>query len=788
MKKKRLKVTTKECQFPKAILESIEKDQVKITDVIYSARGDLDADGEYRDTYSILTQKMLYVFKDLSRNAAKRTHFYKGVLEIEQEQSCEWEKKTYLLEDTDFLFVITGVGSNQLVLQKKDQSREILTSFTNCCQNGMHELTRVVSQMKDGNKVDIPEEREIFCPKCGRMYPDEQRKLCPHCMEKKSILMRIMSYFKPYRVKLVILMMAVVCSSLINLVWPYLNGTVLYDKILNQDSGFIKNYPIFRNDFFVALFILTLTMLATKTCMLLIDITRRLLTVKMVVNVVRDMKQDVFKTMSRQSIRFYKNKQTGGLMTRVLSDAEHVVDFFLDGAPNVIVNIVMIIVTLIVMFRMNVWMTITAICLFPFMWMVNVYLRPRIFVAHGKRHRAEKSVNNALNDNLVGARVVKCFGQEEKSIQKFVHVNHNLRDREIEITYRRNYFHFAYGFAQSILTVSTWFLGTYFIMKGKNMNLGLLMTFAGYIGQISGPIRFFANVSNWWADSMNSAQRMFEIMDAIPDVENPAEPIALGEMKGRIEIRNMTFGYDKNHPVLRNVNLSIPAGTMYGIVGRSGAGKTTLVNLISRMYDVNEGEILIDGVNVKKLGFEELRRNVAMVSQDTYIFSGTVADNIRYAKEEADLKDVMRAAKLAGAHEFIMRLPDGYDTMIGSSKRALSGGERQRISIARAILSDPKILILDEATASVDTETERVIQKSLSYLVKGRTTISIAHRLSTLYDADYLVVIDQNTITERGTHEELKAQKGTYYKLLKLQTEALQRDDVKEVRPQGSGI
>ena len=211
--------------------------------------------------------------------------------------------------------------------------------------------------------------------------------------------------------------------------------------------------------------------------------------------------------------------------------------------------------------------------------------------------------------------------------------------------------------------------------------------------------------------------------------------------------------------------------------GRSGAGKTTLVNLISRMYDPQEGSISVDGINVKELSFRELRSLVAMVSQDTYIFMGTVAENIAYANKEAGIKEIMRAAKLAGAHEFIMRMPDAYDTRIGASGRELSGGERQRISIARAILADPKILILDEATASVDTETERVIQKSISYLVQGRTTISIAHRLSTLKDADYLVVIDNGEITERGTHEELKALKGTYYKLLELQTKALDREE-----------
>ena len=269
---------------------------------------------------------------------------------------------------------------------------------------------------------------------------------------------------------------------------------------------------------------------------------------------------------------------------------------------------------------------------------------------------------------------------------------------------------------------------------------------------------------------MNSAQRIFEVIDAVPEVQEAAKPKPLKNPKGDIVLDNITFGYEINRPVLKDVSLHIPAGSMVGIVGRSGA----LVNLISRMYDVQEGEIRIDDIPIKELAFHDLRKNVAMVSQETFIFMGTVAENISYANQDASLKEIMRAAKLAGAHEFIMRMPDGYDTRIGASGRELSGGERQRISIARAILANPKILILDEATASVDTETERVIQKALNYLVQGRTTISIAHRLSTLRDADYLVVIDHGEVTERGTHAQLQALKGTYYKLSELQTKALQ--------------
>jgi ATP-binding cassette subfamily B protein len=284
---------------------------------------------------------------------------------------------------------------------------------------------------------------------------------------------------------------------------------------------------------------------------------------------------------------------------------------------------------------------------------------------------------------------------------------------------------------------------------------------------------FFARVYNQWADSMNSAKRMFEIMDAIPEVKEAPDALRLEKPKGEISLQNVTFGYTENKTVLKDITLKIPAGSMLGIVGRSGAGKTTIVNLISRLYDPVEGQITIDGIDIKKICFHDLRKNVAMVSQETYIFMGTVADNIAYGNPEAGRMEIFHAAKLAGAHEFIMGMPDAYDTRIGASGRELSGGERQRISIARAILANPKILILDEATASVDTETERLIQKSINYLVKGRTTISIAHRLSTLRDADYLVVIEQGKITEQGTRDELFKLHGTYYKLLELQTKAL---------------
>ena len=272
---------------------------------------------------------------------------------------------------------------------------------------------------------------------------------------------------------------------------------------------------------------------------------------------------------------------------------------------------------------------------------------------------------------------------------------------------------------------------------------------------------------------MNSAQRIFEILDATPDVAEHPDAKPVTDLRGEITLKNVTFGYDESREVLKDVSLHVKAGKMLGIVGKSGAGKTTLANLIARLYDVNSGEILLDGNDVRDMRFEDIRKNIALVSQETYIFKGTIFENIAYADPTADRKKVISAAIAASAHDFICKLPDGYDTEVGSGGRDLSGGERQRISIARAILADPCILILDEATAAVDTETEKNIQASLKELVKGRTTLSIAHRLSTLRDADELIVIDKGRITEQGTHAELITKKGEYFKLYQIQSKAL---------------
>ena len=326
-----------------------------------------------------------------------------------------------------------------------------------------------------------------------------------------------------------------------------------------------------------------------------------------------------------------------------------------------------------------------------------------------------------------------------------------------------------------------WGIGGIQVINDK-LTFGELMSFVGYLSLLYGPVNFMVKTFDWFTNCMNSAQRIFEIIDRTPDVTESKKPVNVEKLNGEVELKKVTFSYEANRTVLKDVSFKVKSGEMIGLVGHSGAGKSTITNIITRLYDVNDGEVLIDGINVKDLSFKTLRSNIGMVLQETFLFSGTVAENIAYGNPGASLEDVISAAKKAHAHEFIVNLPDGYQTEIGARGVDLSGGEKQRVSIARALLMDPAILIFDEATSSLDTKTEQQIQEAMEELIKGRTTIAIAHRLSTLKNADRLVVVENGCVVETGTHEELfKKENGIYASMAKKQLDAIKmRKGVRE--------
>ncbi|MCR5847073.1 MAG: ABC transporter ATP-binding protein/permease [Lachnospiraceae bacterium] len=590
---------------------------------------------------------------------------------------------------------------------------------------------------------------------------------------KGSVFFRTLIYFLKYGFSVTVLMAVYLLFSAVSVIWPYMTGKVLFDHVLEKDDVYLAQYGL-AGKYLLALAFVALVLIGSR---LISELSRSIMSIMMArvaTSTVRDIKTDVFSAMSRLSLSFYTSKQTGGLMTRVLNDANRVADFFIDGLPSMIVQGLTVVITFVVMYRLNWEMALIACILLPLLVFMTVKLRPGLWSLSTRRHRAERTVSGRANDNLTGARVVKAFGQEDAEIGRFVDPNEDLKDVEINIVRLRNRFTILYNLIQEVSSIWIWIVGVFFVLKTEQIDLGVLITFVGYVSQLNGPMRFFSYVFRTFAESISAAERLFQIIDSEPEIKEIDNPVNMNNSKGEIELKDVTFGYLKDVPVLKNVSLKVKEGEMLGIVGHSGAGKTTLVNLISRLYDVNSGSIRIDGTDVKDLSLSDLRRNVALVSQDTYIFMGSVADNIAYGNDNASRADIIRAAKLASAHDFISKLPDGYDTIVGASGKGLSGGEKQRISIARAILADPKILILDEATASVDTETEKAIQNSLRILVKGRTVLSIAHRLSTLREADRLIVIEKGEIVEEGTHDELlEIEDGIFHRLYELQNKSM---------------
>ena len=751
---------------PRSVRDALDERGIRADGVRAAACCDMSKEGELRNIYLFLTADALLLgVSDRTGEMA-----YAGAQPFrhrEPEGIGEWiELSLPRLGKPRILNQVVG----GLLTLELDGAETWICRFSGTKMREMQRFTRKLEAAIEDKP--FPPERESaeaeYCPKCGAPYPDRGRAVCPKCSEKHTVFMRILAYFKEYKLRVAVMLLCVALSGLFNAFLPYLSGSVLYDQVLGRDEALAASLGMAGN-----FTLMVLTSAAAKLLQNLTGILHGRMTAYMVPGIVCKMKEKVFESLQKLSIGFYTRRQTGSLMQRVNGDARQVMQFFIDGMPYFLFNVLTFLFSGILMFRMDWRLALVALFMLPPLFWVSYLLLPRYWHAHGRRSRTVRSLYSLLNDNLTGARVVRAFGQEENENRRFHKVNEKLREAEMKAVRYGSRFDIAYALARDIPTLLVWGVGALIILAGPgDFTYGKLITFINYLVMMQGPMIFFSDVFRWWSSSMNAAQRVFEIIDAVPDIAEKPDAKRV-ELRGGVRLDGVSFSYEPNKPVLKNVSFEVKPGEMLGIVGKSGAGKSTLVNLISRLYDPDEGEVRLDGIDVRDLAFSSLRGAVAMVSQETYIFMGTVSENIAYARPDATREEIVRAAVAASAHGFICRLPHGYDTVIGSGGRELSGGERQRLSIARAILADPQILVLDEATASVDTETERAIQDSLDELVQGRTTISIAHRLSTLRSADHLIVLDNGELVESGTHAELVEKRGVYYKLLQLQTKAL---------------
>ena len=587
-------------------------------------------------------------------------------------------------------------------------------------------------------------------------------------MDKMSLVKRLFSYAWKYKGYIIAIVFFTLISALLQVVTPYIHGTVFFDQVLKE------GHSHYGKIFELVGFLIVLQFIST-----FVTIIYGRANSKFANEVVYDLKTDVFSSMQRLSIKYFTDKETGALMTRVNSDAEEVQWFMLDGIPFLIVNIMKLLGIAAIMMVIKPSITLMILIPVPFIILFFYKFMPKFHRLYSKSFRKRSDMTARMNDSFTAVRVVKAFGKEETENKSFAVTSRDFGDTQAEIQTKSGTVFPLVSLAMWSGSMFIYVMGGLLIISGK-MGFGTLTSFVGYVGMIYGPLEWMANTVQKLTAALNSANRIFEIIDAESVIAEKENPKIIKDFKGEITFENVDFSYVPNRPVLKDISFKAAAGEHIGIVGPSGAGKSTLINLIARLYDTDSGTIKFDGIDIRELSLKWIHDQVGTVLQDTYLFMGTVFDNIAYTKPDATPDEVINAAKMANAHDFIMKMEDGYDTWIGTGGKGLSGGERQRISLARAILKKPKILILDEATSAVDTQTELHIQRALEMLSKGRTTFNIAHRLSTLRNADRLIVIENGNLVEMGTHAEIYALEGVYFKLYQIQKDALKMRGLEE--------
>ena len=665
------------------------------------------------------------------------------------------------------------VGGARLEIHRKNgPSVHVPYSMTQAQK--FSETTRGIEQLRKEQALFINANLDrTRCESCGRLLP-EKNGICPACLNKWATLGRIASYLKPYRGRAVVLALASIVATVAELIPPLVTKRIVDDVLVLPEGT-----EVLLDDRFELLGMLVLALVGIRLVTWGAEWAHGWTVTWLSARVTADIRSQLYRQLELLSLQFYDKRQVGAVMSRVTSDSNRLQQFLVDGLPYLVIEAMMLVGILIALLMMSWSLAILVLIPVPLImiWGYAFYRRMRKFFMRWMQSWSETMAR--VNEALTGIRVVKAFAQEKQEIGVFKKHNDKLTRVGIATEVNRGIFYKTMTLFTASGVLIVWYYGGLEVIDGE-LTLGTLMAFYSYMMLLYGPLEWFGMVNSWMTRAVAGAERIFEIIDTPTEAYQNPNAVPMPHIKGHIEFEDVTFGYDKSKPVLHEINLDVKPGEMIGLVGKSGVGKTTTVNLICHFYDVDRGSIEIDGVNVRDIRLEDLRSQIGIVLQEPFLFSGTIGENIGYGKPGATFEEIMQAAKAAYAHDFIVTKPDGYDTVIGERGESLSGGERQRVSIARAILHDPSILILDEATSSVDVQTEKRIQDAISRLVKGRTTFAIAHRLSTLHNADRLVVMDAGRIVEMGTHRELLEKQGAFYKLVQLQEEISQIIAIRE--------
>ncbi|MGF6953482.1 ATP-binding cassette subfamily B multidrug efflux pump [Neobacillus sp. B4I6] len=571
---------------------------------------------------------------------------------------------------------------------------------------------------------------------------------------------RLLQYLKPYTRNLLPLsFMAVIISTSIRLIIPILIGVYTLDKALvEKDTTLLLQLIFIIPGLYVLSYFVNLLRIRWMN--------------KLGQNVIYDLRKHLFTHVQSLSHRFFDQRSGGSILVRIMNDINSLQELFTSGVINLLTDFLLLLATIIILFSLNAKLTVAIMVILPIMFFISTSLRKKIRLQWQSVRLVQSKLNSHLNESIQGIRVTQAFTQEKENIQFFKGVNQENFETWKQAVHKNAMFGPFVEITNAIGTAILIWYGA-FLVAGGESTIGEFVSFAFYLGMFWEPISRLGQLYNQLLIGMASSERIFEFLDERPIVAEASNPLVLPSIKGQIDFEDVEFSYDASRRALNGISFSIKSGETVALVGHTGSGKTTIANLISRFYDATSGVVKIDDHPIHELSIASLRSQIGVVLQETFIFSGTILENIRFGNPKASDEEVIAAAKVVGADSFINQLANGYQTEVEERGNILSVGERQLLSFARALLARPKILILDEATASIDTETEVKIQKALRTLLKGRTAIMIAHRLSTIREADKILVLDHGKILEQGNHDTLMAKQGVYYELVKAQYKML---------------
>ena len=748
---------------PAPIERALAQRDISEEQVLVATDTDLDIRGEYTESWIVATRELVLVFL-LDRDADE-------VLLL----------KDIRLQQIETARTDTRVGSGFLEIKTNGVFEE-LARFTNKNAEKFAKVAARLRTLAEGREVQIGVDEEIpvgRCKQCGTRLPDRNMTICPKCLKRGQVFLRFLAMTKQYWPYTTAAMVLVIFSTLIQLV-PAKLTQVLVDhvflKITPLPPWFAAITGIFDLTSPIQWLWALVGLLAVTTALgSIVGWMRETLAVKISNRLGYDLRQQVFDKMQDLAVRYHDTHPVGQLMTRCTQDVETLQTFINQLTSGFGYQLILVVSIAVVLLTMSWQLTLWAIAPAPFV-MVFTYLYYKHITPMWRRYwAARSSMANMLNGALTGIRVVKAFAQEKREGRRFDKYSGGFNQSALDVGYATARFYPFVSFLFTLGSYFIWIRGGSEILSGEGgsdsgLTIGVLIAFLSYLSLFYAPLNSLTQMSTWFTSFTTQAHRVFEVLDERPEIEETGEAVEF-EFEGAITFENVMFGYDPHIPILQDVSFRVHPGEMVGIVGHSGSGKSTTVNLIMRYYDINEGTIRIDNIDLQNIQKICLRRQVGLVAQDPFLFRGTIAENIHYGNPDVAPEQVLNAALSANAHMFITRNHDGYDSRLGERGSGLSGGERQRVAIARALLHNPQILILDEATSSVDTLAEREIQKAIEALSRGRTVIAIAHRLSTLRNCDRIIVFEEGQIRENGSHEELLALGGIYHKLVEIQSQ-----------------